>query len=148
MINRTLIMEQRDRCTVFSGTDDKVCFVFSLPSCFFFFCQKWSETTVGHLFACLATTDLLILGQNWLPDMGHAPYVVISCFFFLLSLQNLTACYWVIGWPGGHHPWENAAVKPFFSLFFSPAGRCGRACSTPSNEAAMCEQRERFGDNS
>lgn len=123
--NGTLIMGQRGRCTGFYW--ERWWSVLFFSTCILFFCQEWSKTPVEHLFACLTATDPLILGQNRLPDQGRAPYVVISPFF--LSLQNLSAGYWVIGWPGGHHPWENAAAKLFFFSCFQSSCQQVRSCT-------------------
>lgn len=33
--------------------------------------------------------------------------------------QSVNAGYWIIRWPGGHHPWENAAISCFFFFFLT-----------------------------
>lgn len=146
MIHGALIMGQRDRCSGFYWERWRV--FFPLASWFL-----W-EMIKNNRWAPLYLSD-----RHWFPDPGtpdqgpwcpltRDTHLILLSVLFFLSLQNRSAGYWVISWPGGHL-WENAAVKPFFFSFFfhvfssfcPPAGRCGCVCFTSSNEAGMYGQR-------
>lgn len=126
MINGTLIMGQRDRCTGFYWERWwSVLFFFHLH--LVFFCQKWSKTPVEHPLPVWPPPILWSWARiGYLTRDAHL--ILLSVLFFL-SLQNLSAGYWVIGWPGGHHPWENAAAKLFFLSCFQSSCQQVRSCT-------------------
>lgn len=74
---------------------------------------------VLFIFHALLYTLLNCLPAQWRSS------ILLSVVLFL-SLQYRNKGYWIIRWPDCHHPWENAVVKPFFSLVGHSRGREAR----------------------